>query len=84
MNRHHIEPNMNISLTRNFSFDSEVRQLSHPLMISLHCLRAKSKNRTCGQFEYDLTWCCCCFFILFVHMHGEKKSKGKPDKGEES
>ena len=26
-----------------------------PLMIPLHCLWAKSNNRTRGQFEYDVT-----------------------------
>ena len=59
--RHHIEPNINILLTINLPFDSEVRQWSHPLMISLDCLRDKSSNRTRGQFEYDvmfLFWFC--------------------------
>ena len=43
-------------------------------MISLHCLCAKSNNRTRGQFEYDVLGF---VFVLisFVHMHGEKKSK---------
>ena len=36
-------------------FESDVRQWSHPLMIPLHCLWAKSNNRTRGQFEYDVT-----------------------------
>ena len=27
-------------------------------MIPLHCLWAKSNNRTRDQFEYDLTWFC--------------------------
>ena len=45
MTRHHAEPNINISLTRNLPFDSDVSQRSHPLMISLHCLWTKSNNR---------------------------------------
>ena len=62
--RHHAEPN-NILLTRNLPFESDVRQRSHTLMIPLHCLWAKSKNRTRGQFECDVTWFCFCFD--FVH-----------------
>ena len=34
---------------------------SHPLMIVLHCLWAKSNNRTRGQFECEVTWFCFCF-----------------------
>ena len=67
MIKHHAEPNI-ILLTRNLIFNSDVRQLNHPLMIPLHCLRAKSNNRTRSQFECDLTW----FYfvsISFVHMH---------------
>ena len=52
MTRHHAN---NILLTRNLPFDSDVRQSSHPLMISLHCLWAKSNRRTDGQFECDVT-----------------------------
>ena len=61
--RHHAEPNINILLTRNLKlpFDSDVRQWSYPLMIPLHCLWAKSNNRTCGQFECDVTWFRFCF-----------------------
>ena len=47
-----------IILTRNLPFDSDVRQWSHPLMIPLLCLWAKSNNRTRGQFECDVTWFC--------------------------
>ena len=50
--RHHAEPN-NISLTRNLSFESDIRLWSHPSMIPLHCLWAKSNNGTPGQFECD-------------------------------
>ena len=63
---HHAESN-NILLTRNIPFHSNLWQWDHPLMIPLHCLWAKSKNRTRGQFECDLTWFCFC--IDFVHMH---------------
>ena len=52
MPRHHAN---NILLTRNLHSDSDVRQLSHPLMILLHCLWAKSNYRTRGQFECDVT-----------------------------
>ena len=46
MTRHHTEPNINILLTKNLPFDSDIRQFSHSLMIPLHCLWAKSNNRT--------------------------------------
>ena len=61
MTRHHPEPNINILLTRNLPFDSDVRQGSHPLMIPLNCLWVESKNRPRGQFECDMTWFCFCF-----------------------
>ena len=35
-----FEPNIEILLTRNLPFASDVRQLSHPLIIPLHCLWA--------------------------------------------
>ena len=57
MNRDHAEPNISKLLTRNLSFDSDVRQWSHPLIIPLHCLWAKSSNITCGQFECDVFFC---------------------------
>ena len=41
--------------------DSDVRQCSHSLIISLHYLQAKSNNRTCDQFECDVNWFCFCF-----------------------
>ena len=56
MNRHHAEPNINISLTKKFPFDSDFRHWSHPLMIPLHWLWAKSNNRIRDQFECDMTW----------------------------
>ena len=54
MTRYHAEPNVNILLTRNLHFDSDVRQLSHSLMTPLDCLWAKSYKRTRGQFECDI------------------------------
>ena len=65
--RHHAEPNSNIILARNFPFESDVRQWSHPWMIQLHCLWAKWKNRTLGQFECDLTWFHFCFDFVPSH-----------------
>ena len=65
MTRHHAESN--ILLTRNLPIESGVRQWSHPLMIQLHFLWAKSNNRTCGQFECDVTWFC--FYFEFVCSH---------------
>ena len=51
-----------------FLFDSDIWQWSHPLMIPLHCLWAKSSNRPRGQFDCDMT-----LFLLFlfdvVHSH---------------
>ena len=63
---HHAKPNINILLTRNIPFDSDVRQRSHPLMIPLHYLWAKSNNRTLGQFECDV-WLV--FVFDFVRSH---------------
>ena len=48
MPRHHPEPNINMLLTRNLPFDSDIRQWSHPLMMPLHCLWSKSI-----QFEFQ-------------------------------
>ena len=63
--RHHSD---NILLARNLPFDADVRQLNHPLMIILHCLWAKSNDRTRRQFEYDVTLFFL-FFFDFVHSH---------------
>ena len=38
-----------------------------PLIILLHCLWAKSSNRTRGQFECDGTWLCFCFDFVRAH-----------------
>ena len=67
MTRDHAELKINILLTRNLPFGSDVRPWRHLLMI-LHCLSTKSENRTRGQFECDVTWFCFCL-ILFVLMH---------------
>ena len=62
--RHHTEPNIHILFTINLPFDSDIRRWSHPLMIALHCLWAKSNNITCGRFQCDVTlfWFCFDFF----------------------
>ena len=67
MTRHHAESNINILLTSNLAIDSNLRHRSHPLIIPLHCLWAKSNNRTCGQFECDVTWFCFCFDFVCSH-----------------
>ena len=69
MTRHHTEPKVNILLTRNLSFDCDVRQWTHRLMTLLHCLWGKSNNTTCGQFECDVLGTAFAL-ISFVHMHG--------------
>ena len=56
---------VHISLPRNLPFDSDFRQRSHPLMIPLHCLWAKSYNSMHGQFECDRTWFCFVLGFLF-------------------
>ena len=66
MTRYHAESN-NILLSRNLPIDSGVRHWSHPFTIPLHCLWAKSNNRTRGQFECDVTWFC--FYFEFVRSH---------------
>ena len=58
MSRYHAN---NIVLARNLPFGSDVKEWSHPLMISLHCLWAKSNNRTRGKFEYGVA-----LFIIFL------------------
>ena len=64
MTRHHAN---NALLARNLPFDSDVRRWNHPLIIPLHCLLAKSNNKTSGQFEYDvnLNMTRLCFFVWF-------------------
>ena len=63
--RHHTN---NILLTRNLPFESDVREWSHPLMMSLHCFWVKSDNITGGPFEYDVTFFCL-FLFDFVHSY---------------
>ena len=58
-----------ILLTRYLPFDSDVRQWSHLLMIPLHCLWAKSSNKTRSQFECDVALFLVCFCFDFVHSH---------------
>ena len=91
MTRHHAESNIDILLTRNLPFDSGVRQWSHPLMMPLRCLCAKSSNRTRGQFEHDVTWfcfcfdfvhslawCCCCSIVCWRSGRGDLFKIGRP------
>ena len=66
--RHQAEPNINILLTRNLPFDSDVRHWSQPLITPLRCLWAKSNNRMHRQFEYDVTWFCFCFDFVRSHI----------------
>ena len=67
MTRHHAEPNINILLPTNLSFDYDIRQWTHPLVILLCCFWAKLNCRTCDQFECDVTWFC--FHFDFVCSH---------------
>ena len=67
MTRHHVEPNINTLLIRNLPFDSYIRQWSYLLMMSLHCLWAKSNNRARGQFKCNMVWFCFC--VDFVYSH---------------
>ena len=54
-------------LTLRSDSDSDVRQWSHPLMIRLW---TKLNNRTRGQVECDVTFCCVFLFLFdFVHSH---------------
>ena len=39
----------------------------HPLIRPLHCLWAKSNNRTRDQFECDVIWFCFCFDFFRSH-----------------
>ena len=65
MTKYHVN---NILLARNLSWDSDVRQWSHPLMIPSYCLWVKSNKRTRGQFEYDVLYLFL-FWFDFVHSH---------------
>ena len=67
MNRYHAESSINILLTRNLLFDSDIRRWRHPLMIPLHYLLANLNNRMRGQFECDVTCFHFCFEILCSH-----------------
>ena len=42
------------------------------LIIPLHCLWAKSNNKTRGQFECDVTLLLFCFCFDFVHSHARR------------
>ena len=46
-------------------------------MIPLHCLSAKSNNKTRGQFECGMTWFCFCFD--FIGSHAREGGSGRGD-----
>ena len=50
-----------------YLFGFSIRQWSHPLMIPLRCLWAKSNSRMHGQFECNMTWFCFCFDFVCSH-----------------
>ena len=81
--RYHVEPNINILLTRDLPFDLEVRQWSHSLMTSLPYLWAMSNNRTRGHFKYDTTWFCFRFDFACSHARW-KEVKRKTRQRKES
>ena len=64
MTKHHAEPNVNILLTRNISFDSDVIQWSHPLTRPLYCLWANWNNKRLVNLK--LSWLGLFFFFDFV------------------
>ena len=64
MTKHHAEPNVNILLTRNISFDSDVIQWSHPLTRPLYCLWANWNNKRLVNLK--MTWLGLLFFFDFV------------------
>ena len=66
MTKHHAEPNVNILLTRNISFDSDVIQWSHPLTRPLYCLWANWNNKRLVNLK--MTWLGLFFFFDFVFL----------------
>ena len=64
MTKHHAEPNVNILLTRNISFDSDVIQWSHPLTRPLYCLWANWNNKRLVNLK--MTWLGLFSFFDFV------------------
>ena len=64
MTKHHAEPNVNILLTRNISFDSDVIRWSHPLTRPLYCLWANWNNKRLVNLK--MTWLGLFFFFDFV------------------
>ena len=67
MIRHLAKQNINILLTGNLPFDSDVRQWNHPFMRPLHFLWAKSNIRTRSRFICDVTWFYFCFDFVPSH-----------------
>ena len=69
MPRHHAEWSINMLMTRSLPVDFGVKQWSHSLMKPLHCLWAKSNNKTRGQFEFDV-------MRLFFHSSLDWEGEG--------
>ena len=66
---YHDEPNLNILLTRNLPFDTDVRQWSFPLVI--HCIVCVLDRTTEPQVNLNVTWLGFVFVLIsFVYMHG--------------
>ena len=63
------EPNIDILLTRNLPFDTDVRQGGHPLMIPLHFCGIK---RTIERVvNLNVMWLGFAFVLIsFIHVHG--------------
>ena len=68
MTRHHAEPNINILLTRNLFFDTDVRQWGHRLMIPLHVCELNGTTEPVANL--NVTWLGFVFILIsFDHMH---------------
>ena len=65
MTRHHTEQKINILLTRNLCFEYDVRQWSHPLMIS-YCT-ACGINRTIER-EVNLNATCLLLLLIWFRL----------------
>ena len=46
-------------------------------MLTLHCLWAKSNNRTCCQFECDVPWFCFCVDFVRLKLDVQRQGGGK-------
>ena len=69
MIRDHVEPNINISLTRNLLFDFYNWQWSH-LLNGYHCIICGLKQTTEWMVNMNVTWLGFIFVLIsFTHMH---------------